>query len=1057
MTAAYAEISRVLAGARQRQSRVLVTAGLGFGLAAASTWLLAGAVALGRGTGLPARVLCLGGALLSLLAASAWAIRALVRSARGATATARVITAGDPPLRSDLLSSVELQRDRAVLERSGHYSLALVDTHIERTAARVEGIDLARAIPSRWALRAGLSLAAAILAHLAALSLLRADVTRGYLRLWRGEAAAARSSRPDPITGDVEITYLYPAYMGRPVKKLSGTGGEVTAPRGSEVHLQTRSDRPISEAQLVVETRGGELAPAAGQRPAIMGIETAGAAEPRSGPVVAARTFALAVADQRALSGRFVVEEGGSYRFRFLREGKVIAEGPPIPIAVEADEFPQVRITSPGAEVEVDAQARVQVSWNASDDYGLSDLTLVAKAPAGEEQRRVLRTFSTSRRDSGSFELDLAPLRLDEGDKLLYWLEVRDNDTVSGPKRSASATQAVKIYSEAEHHRAVLEKARALWEEMVRLLGDRLDQLPAASDRLSVGEALDARARGLPERMRQAAAEMRADRAAPRELAAALANVASGILTAAERVSTARRVYSRQVKSGRGADPGQVRHLAELDEEMDRELEKDVLYLETLFDKQRGADLVRLAREFAARRRTLASLLEKYRGAPTEQGKKELVAEIARLRRRMQDMLRRMGELARTIGDQHMNAEALASLSRSKDLMGSLEKAEQELARGDVEAAMRELDALGSAVQQMLSSLERTAGRPGQQNAALMQEMLAFKRQLEEVQSEQRGLASETEQVKMEYRRQIAARLRQAEKELARLQQLAHQAREEVRQAEPGVSIRSEEDYAQSRGRLDDTERALAMRDLEASLESVKRALPALQRLATGMEDDAAMADHSPPPSGKEPAQIREAQRHAQASIGPARQLQESLERLFPDPRSVLGKGDQATLDKLARRQQELERQAAELQQRLQELMQKAPVFPQSAGQMVGDSRGHMLQAAEALGRKNPQRGHGQQQQALDALGRLQRGLEEMAKRSGGQGGSGFPFPFAEAGPGSEGDGEGLPSQEKVEIPGADAYRVPEEFRKDLLEAMKQGTPEPYQGEVQRYYQELVK
>jgi hypothetical protein len=44
-----------------------------------------------------------------------------------------------------------------------------------------------------------------------------------------------------------------------------------------------------------------------------------------------------------------------------------------------------------------------------------------------------------------------------------------------------------------------------------------------------------------------------------------------------------------------------------------------------------------------------------------------------------------------------------------------------------------------------------------------------------------------------------------------------------------------------------------------------------------------------------------------------------------------------------------------------------------------------------------------------------------------------------------------------VEIPGAEAHRVPEEFRKDLMEAMKQGAPERYRGEVQRYYEELVK
>ena len=46
---------------------------------------------------------------------------------------------------------------------------------------------------------------------------------------------------------------------------------------------------------------------------------------------------------------------------------------------------------------------------------------------------------------------------------------------------------------------------------------------------------------------------------------------------------------------------------------------------------------------------------------------------------------------------------------------------------------------------------------------------------------------------------------------------------------------------------------------------------------------------------------------------------------------------------------------------------------------------------------------------------------------------------------------------EKVEIPQADASKAREEFRRDLLEAMKQGTPEPYQGEVKRYYEELVK
>ena len=66
-------------------------------------------------------------------------------------------------------------------------------------------------------------------------------------------------------------------------------------------------------------------------------------------------------------------------------------------------------------------------------------------------------------------------------------------------------------------------------------------------------------------------------------------------------------------------------------------------------------------------------------------------------------------------------------------------------------------------------------------------------------------------------------------------------------------------------------------------------------------------------------------------------------------------------------------------------------------------------------------------------------------------------FPFAENESGQQ-SGDGMdPSREKVKIPGAEAHKVPEAFRKDLLEAMKQGTPERYKPDVQRYYEELVK
>ncbi|HYQ82172.1 MAG TPA: hypothetical protein VEP68_11745, partial [Anaeromyxobacteraceae bacterium] len=512
-------------------------------------------------------------------------------------------------------------------------------------------------------------------------------------------------------------------------------------------------------------------------------------------------------------------------------------------------------------------------------------------------------------------------------------------------------------------------------------------------------------AEALADRARDAAVELRRDRAAPAELAPALANVAAGIRGAAERAAVARQGLARALRLGRPEDARLSRWADDADGEMDAELEKDVLYLEKLFDRRKAEDLVRMARDLAQRRRDLASLLERYKQAPSDQARRELLAEVARLKARMQQLLGRMAELAKGIDDEHMNAEALAEMSRSRDLMGGLDRVAEMLRKGDVEAALKELDAMGSAMQEMLASLERTAGRPGEQSAALMKQMMELRRQLETIQAEQEQLAAETERVKADYRRRVAERMQAADERARRMEKLAREAGERVREAGKGVGMRSEESFGMSRDRLQDLERALAMRDFDAALETVRRALPPMQRLATELQEDALTAERYPSQRGRDLDKSRDAARNAEAALPPARQVREELERLFPDPRAVLGPNEQARLERQSRRQAELERQAGAMQQQLQSLMREAPVFPPQAPQLVGESRGHMQQAAEELGRRNPQRGHSQQRQALDALSRFRQGLEEMARRGGRGGGGGFPFPFASSdlGGGEEG------------------------------------------------------
>ncbi|WP_242360366.1 DUF4175 family protein [Anaeromyxobacter sp. SG17] len=1123
MTVAYGDIARVLDGARRRQLRVVLLAALGFGLAAGLAVLLAGAVALYLGARIGVRSLTLATAATLIVAAAALAIRALLRTAWSAEAAARTVARDAPALRSDLLSSVELAREREAIQASGRYSVALVDAHLARTAEAAQEVDLARAVPDLWARRGGLALVLALAAHAAAFLLGGSSLAHAYGRVLLGDPPGTPAPAADPITGDIQLTFKYPAYMKREPRTLSGTGGEIRAPKGTEVTLETRADRDVKQAELVIafdldpaargraegaqppgvstgeegqfrggakesasgepagrsadvnesapgepagrpaaakeSAKGGPAGPHAGAKESARGEPVEPRAEPGAAPV---KRFALSVGGKRDLRGRLLVTDGGSYRFRYLDGKAVVAEGPPIPIVVEPDAFPEVRINAPERELEVDANARVAIEWQAEDDVGLSEAALVLKRAGGAEERRVLRRQQGLRRDGGVYELDLVAEKLGEGERLDYWLEALDTDTVSGPKKTRTETHTLKIYSEAEHRRQVLENARAVFEELVGVLGDRLETLAAGpvttAERLAPVQALDVRTRHLHERMSDAARKIRRDRAGPREVADALTNVAGAIRSAAGRVAGPRGSVAQAIRVRIRPDASLLRGMAALDGLLDQELEKGALYLEQLLDKRRAEDLVRLAKDLASRRRELASLMEKYRASPSDAAKKELLAEIGRMKERVKDLLAQMAELSKGFNDEHMNAEALAELARSKDLVGGLDEVEKLLAKGDVEAAMKALDAMASSMDQMLAGLQRTAGRPDEKAQALMKEMLAFKEQLEKVKAEQEATAGETDQVRAEYRKKLQERVKASEQEVKRLAELAGEARKDVERAAPGISYRSEMEYEQSREALSDLERALGMKEMGAAWETAQRAAPSVERLSRYLEEDAELSRQ--PALGTPRESIADAHRAVDAAVPKAREIRDALSKMFPDPRSVLPPEAQKRLGELAKKQGALEQKAQGLQQKLGELMQQAPIFPQEAQAQLGESRGHMGEAAAELGNRNPQRGHGEQALALDALARFQKGLEEAAKRQGqgGGGGMGFPFPFGGEQGGGEESGDGREaSREKVKIPGAEAYKVPEEFRKDLLDAMRQGAPERYKGEVQRYYEELVK
>src|SRR5512142_27871 len=138
MAVAYSDIARVLDGARRRQGLIVLATALGWGLAGVLLALLLGVGLLGAGAFPAANVRQTTLALVAMAAvvALAWAAVALMRRASTPLTVARTLSRAAPELRSDLLSSVELESDYEDIRASGRYSVALVDAHVARTAER---------------------------------------------------------------------------------------------------------------------------------------------------------------------------------------------------------------------------------------------------------------------------------------------------------------------------------------------------------------------------------------------------------------------------------------------------------------------------------------------------------------------------------------------------------------------------------------------------------------------------------------------------------------------------------------------------------------------------------------------------------------------------------------------------------------------------------------------------------------------------------------------------------------------------------------------------------
>lgn len=932
-------------------------------------------------------------------------------------------------------AAVELRHNPTANGRSR----ALSEAHVAATARRVQDGSALDSLP-------GVALEGAVptLVGASALAFVLMATVLGGGDAWKDRwsklftdagaqrALEERAATLLPLVTDLKLTLRFPAYMQEPDEVLPGSSGDVTAPRGTEVVVEGRTDRAVERASLLIG-------------------ETETAAE---------------VKDQRVVVARFVVKDNDAYRFRIDPVGSGIGAGPELdPVAhkitVRADSAPNVILEEPAEDRVVKLAESIPLSFSAKDDVGVTRFRVVvrrqgsARMPFAKELLEVPGGLREAR-GTGSLRIDETGAR--PGDRLSVYVEAYDNDEIAGPKAGRSQTRVLTVYSAAEQHRTVIARLEDVLGRMVESLGDELeapvaelgpelDDTKRALDRhRQIGEHHKAMTKSLDDAL-LALAE---DEMAPAPTRRALANMKWNVHRAVDAKAAALKTATAVMDTAAGLNAAIRGRLGLEQRTLVNRLEQDVLYLEDLLNRERIAEARQIAEDLKRAQQDLKGLVDQFKSTGDEAIRKALLEEIQRMRKQMSELMERLTQLERDVPDEFLNHEAF----QGDEMLKSATDIDKLIEEGKLDEAAKALEEMLKSTQQLVDDLDKTGEEyGGDEYKELREKMERFSDEIQALQKGQDEVLDGTQAAMDKARRQADQRLKGTiDKVIADVKKQVEQADKLLGGLDPESLFLNENEDAQfSKARLQDLKRALENRDLDDAIAAVEEAESSARSAARSV------TERTRGRFGQKDKQTLEQKSALDEARGALEGARQQLQQLMPNPDELLDQGDRQRLARSADRQEQLREGAERLSQLMDEIGKEAPVFGPEHKKRLEEAKQAMQRASREMRSQNLRGARTAQRQALRQLSELGKDLDQMGQA---QGGSGMPMPLPRGGsPGSEeSDGEGnRNSREQVKIPDGSEFKVPDQFRKDILDAMREGVPESWAGEVKRYYEKLIK
>lgn len=467
----------------------------------------------------------------------------------------------------------------------------------------------------------------------------------------------------DPLlVSALTVDVLYPAYLRRASEHFEKDVPALEVPVGTELRINGRATRRLSNVTLAYEAETVELA--------VDGSTFRGSWRPRT---------------------------TGTYTWHLIGDTQAEAAAAPAPleIRVVGDMPPAVEVTYPGIDTLLAGDMKQLLVADASDDYAVVSASVISwrSSATGEREKPIAQPLDLegdADRKLIRGVLDATPRRLLPGDTLSYYVRVTDNSP--GGQSSVSRTFTLRVPG---------------MEELRDRAQDQADDLVKDADALAKAmQQLQTRTRDL-QRKSATSASQSAERGGGN-------NPGEQRQMSGEQAEQAKQVLERQ--EALTAEMQKLRDRIEALENaskqaglQDPETQKRMNELKELYDQL-------LSPEMKKQMEDLRAALDKLDPAQVQKALEELAKRQDELSKKLDQSLDLM---RRAAAEQEMTklAQEAKELATQQDALAEQMKADDATSK-DAAQKQKEIEKKTDALTEMLSKLQRKLSEQGENQAA---------------------------------------------------------------------------------------------------------------------------------------------------------------------------------------------------------------------------------------------------------------------------------------------------------------------------------------------------